>query len=164
MLAAVLPASIVLAGGGAASTIYVMRRRLAAVLAVSAMMLLLTLASVYWLLPYIEQFKSHRAFSVELRRTVSPSAPLYVFQDRMNDFNFYMERAEIPVLAAEADITRLRDGTEASYLLIKERDLRRLKDSPRHSIIASAAIGTTTWHLLAIKSEPANQVHNNYYE
>ena len=156
MLAAVLPASIVLAGGGALSTIYVMRWRLAAVLAVSAMMLLLTLASAYWLLPYIEQFKSHRAFSAQVRRMVSPSAPLYVFRDSMNDFNFYMERAEIPVLAAEADITRLRKGTEASYLLIKERDLRRLKDLPRQSIIASATIGTTTWHLLAIKPERTN--------
>jgi 4-amino-4-deoxy-L-arabinose transferase-like glycosyltransferase len=156
MLVAVLPASVVLAAGGGASTIYVMRRRLAAVFAVSAMMLLLTLASVYWLLPYIEQFKSHRAFSAQVRRMVSPSAPLYVFQDRMNDFNFYMERAEIPVLAAEADIMRLRDGGEASYLLIKERDLRRLKDSPRRWIIASAAIGSTTWHLLEINSERAN--------
>jgi 4-amino-4-deoxy-L-arabinose transferase-like glycosyltransferase len=164
MLAAVLPASIVLAAGAAVSTIYVMRRRLAAVLAVSAMMLLLTLAAVYWLFPYLEQFKSHRAFSAEVRRIVSPSAPLYVFHDSMNDFNFYMERAEIPVLAREADITRLGDGGEVSYLLIKERDLRRLKDSARRAITASAAIGTTTWHLLAIKPERANQLTNNYNE
>jgi hypothetical protein len=71
----------------------------------------------------------------------------------MNDFNFYMERAEIPVLASEDDITRLREGGESSA--DQEAGSTRLKDSPRRSI-ASAAIGSTTWHLLEINSERAN--------
>jgi 4-amino-4-deoxy-L-arabinose transferase-like glycosyltransferase len=151
----ILPSSVVLAVGGSVTISLLRRRRpLAAAVSVSAMMMLAIIAAALWLFPYLEQFKSHRQFSSEIKRIVPSTAPLYVYADSMNDFNFYTEREEIPVLSTAAQIETLRAGPEKSYLLVKERDLRRLPELPRAWFIASRSVGSTKWNLLEISSQP----------
>jgi hypothetical protein len=68
----------------------------------------------------------------------------------MNDFNFYTGREEIPVLTKAAQIDRLRAGPVKSYLLVKERDRRRLPELAGEAAIASQSLGNSTWFLLEI--------------
>jgi hypothetical protein len=70
----------------------------------------------------------------------------------MHDFNFYTQREEIPVLTSATQIESLRVGPEKSYLLIKDRDLRRLPDVSREWIINGTTIGNATWHLVDLQS------------
>ena len=152
-----LPSSLVLAAGGTITVALILRRRaLAAALSVSVMMMLMTAATSLWLFPYLEQFKSHRQFSLQIKQVISPTAPLYIFADSMNDFNFYTGREKIPVLTAATQIEALRLDAEKSYLLVKERDLRKLPDFPAGSIIASTSIGSTIWRLVELKAQAAN--------
>ena len=150
----ILPSSMVLAVGGSVTVSLLRQRRpLAAAISVSAMMMLGIIAAALWFFPYLEQFKSHRQFSSEIKRIVPSTAPLYVYADHMNDFNFYTERQKIPVLSTAAQIETLRAGREKSYLLVTERDLRRLPELPRAWLIASRSIGRTTWNVLEISSQ-----------
>jgi hypothetical protein len=71
----------------------------------------------------------------------------------MNDFNYYMRRAIIEVLDSPGEVARLRVGPEKSYLLIKERDLRRLSALPPDAIIVSRTRGSTTWHLIVFNNQ-----------
>jgi 4-amino-4-deoxy-L-arabinose transferase-like glycosyltransferase len=152
----ILPSSIVLTASASLTVALIVRRRpLAAGATVSVMMLLTTVAAALWLFPYLERFKSHRKFSLDIRRIVPASAPLYVYADSMHDFNFYTQREKIPVLASAAQVDSLRAGPEKSYLLIKQRDLSRLPDFPPQSIIASTSLGSTTWNLVEIKMQAA---------
>lgn len=146
----VLHSSLVLAAGGTLTIFIVRRRPIAATASAGGMMLLLILATVVWMFPYLEQFKSHRRFSLEIKRIVPATAPLFVYTDSMHDFNFYTEREKIPVLVVPGQVESLRTGPEKSYLLVKERDLRRLPDLPSGSIVASSSLGSTTWHLAEI--------------
>jgi 4-amino-4-deoxy-L-arabinose transferase-like glycosyltransferase len=150
---AILPASLVLAAGGGFTVALILRRKvLAAVASVSAMMLFTMAAAVLWLFPYLEGFKSHRRFSLEIRRVVPAGAPLYVYADSMHDFNFYTQREKMPVLTSATQIESLRAGPEKSYLLIKDRDIRRLPDPPSEGIIAATTIGGTTWNLVDLRA------------
>ena len=83
---------------------------------------------------------------------VPAGAPLYVYADSMHDFNFYTQREEIPVLTSAAQIDSLRAGEEKSYLLIKQRDLRRLANRLPERIIVGTPIGNTTWNLFELQS------------
>ena len=112
-------------------------------------MLVLTVTAVLWVFPYLEQFKSHRQFSAEINRLVPRSAQLYVYEDTTNDFNYYAQRETIPVLDTPAEIARLRAGGEKSYVLIKQRALRKLPAVASDLIIAHSTLGKTTWYLLA---------------
>jgi len=147
----VLPSSIVLAIGGSVIVALIHRRRpLAAAVSVSAMMMFAMIAIASGLFPYLEQFKSVRPFSAQIRRIVPSTAPLYVYADSMNDFNFYTRREEIPVLTTAAQIDSLRAGAVKSYVLVKERDRRRLPELAWEAVIASHSLGNTTWFLLEI--------------
>lgn len=150
----IFPASLVLAAGGSLTVTLIVRRKvLAAGASVSLMMLLTMTAVALWLFPYyIEGFKSHRRFSLEIRRMVPAGAPLYVYADSMHDFNFYTQREEIPVLTSAAQIDSLRAGEEKRYLLIKQRDLRRLANRLPERIIVGTPIGNTTWNLFELQS------------
>jgi 4-amino-4-deoxy-L-arabinose transferase-like glycosyltransferase len=150
---AILPASLVLTTGGGFTVALILRRNvLAAAASVSVMMLFTMAAAALWLVPYLEGFKSQRRFSLEIRRVVPAWAPLYVYADSMHDFNFYTQREEIPVLTSATQIESLRVGPEKSYLLIKDRDLRRLPDLSREWIINGTTIGNATWHLVDLQS------------
>ena len=145
----VLPTSMVLAAGGILTVASILRRRpIMAAVSVSAMMMFLNITISLWMFPYLEPFKSHRQFSLEINRRVPPGAPLYVFADTMNDFNYYTQRENIPVLTTSGEIARLRGGSEKSYLLVKQRSLRRLPAIAPESIRASGSLGSTTWYLV----------------
>jgi hypothetical protein len=52
------------------------------------------------------------------------------------------------VLASPAEAEKLREGQKYSYLLIKDRDLRRLSTIPTDWIVASDSRGTKTWYMV----------------
>ena len=147
----ILPVGVALAAGGAGTAMSVHRRKpFAAALCAALMMLGLTNAVVAGLFPYLEQFKSLRAFSAEINRQVPRSAPLYVYADTTDDFNYYTGRTKIPVIEGSAESAALRSGKEKSYLLIKQRALGKLPEIAAEPVVATATIGNTTWYLLAL--------------
>ena len=150
---AILPASAVLVVGGSLVVYFVQRHRpLPVVAALGAMTTAALVASWVWVFPHLETYKSPRRFALEVGRIVPAWAPLYVYADSMHDFNFYAQREKIPVLTSATQIESLRLGREKSYLLIKERDMRRLPNLRRERIIADTHIGTTTWNLFELQS------------
>ena len=146
---AIVPSSVVLAAGGISAALFAWQcRALKACAAVAAMMVAVVISASYGIFPYLEPFKSDRPFSVAIKRLVPPTAPLYVYADTMNDFNYYSEREMILVLASPAQAERLRERQEQSYLLIKDRDLKKLAAIPADWIVASDSRGSRTWYLV----------------
>ncbi len=146
------PASATLAAGGA-SAVYLIRQRqpLRTVAAIALMMTLGMLSAAQWIFPYLEQFKSRRSFASAIRKIVPSDVPLYIYADTMNDFNFYLERATIPVLNSPADVERLRAGARASYLLIKARDLKKLNLLAPQRLVLSDSATSANWNLAEFK-------------
>ncbi len=123
-----LPGSLTLALGGAlAIRFFWQREPLKAITSIVLMMTMLLLSSALWVFPYLEQFKSRRPLALAIKRIVPATAPLYIYADTMNDFNYYLERDAMPVLSSPADIEKLAGGAQTSYMLINDRDLKRLK-------------------------------------
>lgn len=150
-----IPPSVVLTIGGILAFVAIVSARpIAALVSVSALMLLTVITASLWVFPYLEQFKSYRPFSREINRLVPLPAPLYVYADTMNDFNYYTRREAIPVLATPGEVAKLRDSPQTSYLLIKERDFKRLSAPPAATTLASRMLGSTTWYLLEFGNQP----------
>lgn len=148
-VSAIVPASVVLAAGGIGAALFAWQRRaLKTCAAVAAMMVAVVISASYGIFPYLEPFKSDRPFSVAIKRLVLPTAPLYVYADTMNDFNYYSEREIIPVLASPAEAEKLWEGQKHGYLLIKDRDLKKLASIPADWIVASDSRGSRTWYLV----------------
>ena len=84
-----------------------------------------------WIFPYLERFKSPRLFSTEVKKIVPAVAPLYIYADTMNDFNYYTERERISVLSSPGAVRTLIAKGENGFMLIKARDLKRLAQIPR---------------------------------
>ena len=83
----------VLVLGGIVTIIFIRQRPALEVVAAAALLM----ASGAWLLqsvffPYVNHYKSPRPFSMQVKSTVPATSPLYIYADRMNDFNFYTER------------------------------------------------------------------------
>ena len=153
-----LPVAGVLAGAGGSAVLYVRQNKpLKVVAATTLMMTLILLCAVIWIFPYIEPFKSRRFFSMEVNRIVPATATLYVYADTMNDFNYYTEREAIPVLKSPDEVGKLLAAGKDDYLLIKERDLKRIASIPREKILATDAVGSTTWYLVALGNLPAKR-------
>ena len=147
-----VPPSIVLALGGVFAVEFIRRRQpIAALTAIAAMMTLSTIAASTSVFPYLEQFKSHRRFSKEIKKIVPPTAPLFVYADSMNDFNYYTEREAIPILSSPLHVDKLIGASDGGYILVKERDLKRLPQISREWIVASETLGSTTWSLAEFK-------------
>ena len=152
-----IPSSVVLAVGGSLTVFLILRRRpAAAAISVCLMMILTTVTAVLWFFPYLEPFKSQREFSREISKIVPAMAPLYVYADTMHDFNYYTQRAMIPILGSPAQVTRLLGKKEKSYLLIRARDLRKLPAITPESIVASNSPNNQIWHLIELNHRPAN--------
>jgi 4-amino-4-deoxy-L-arabinose transferase-like glycosyltransferase len=146
---AIVPSSVVLAAGGISAALFAWQcRALKACAAVAAMMVAVVISASYGIFPYLEPFKSDRPFSLAIKRLVPPTASLYVYADTMNDFNYYSEREMILVLASPGQAERLRERQEQSYLLIKDRDLKKLAAIPADWIVASDSRGSRTWYLV----------------
>lgn len=152
MFSLLIPSSVVLALGGFLTVTFIRRRQPVAVLAaVASLMTLGVITTSLWIFPYLEQFKSHRAFSEEIKKIVPPAAPLFVYADSMNDFNYYTEREAIPLLSSPLHVDQLIGRSENGYLLVKERDLKRLPQISREWIVARETLGSTTWSLVELK-------------
>ncbi len=152
-----IPSSVVLAVTGSLAVTGILRRRANATLvSVSAMMLLTVITTSLWIFPYLEQFKSHRQFSREIQKLVPAAAPLYVYADTMNDFNYYTGREVMPVLARPEEVAKLRSTPRTSYLLIKARDLKRLPAPPPATALASRRLSSTIWYLFEFKNPPGS--------
>jgi len=152
-----IPESVTLAAGGALALYFVLRHRpLRSVSAVVLMMALGIFSASQWIFPYVEQFKSRRSFAVEINRLVPRELPLYIYADTMNDFNFYLARAVMPVLPTPADIEKLLDAGQTSYILIKERDLKNLKIVAPARLVLSNGTGSTTWSLIEFGARRAS--------
>ena len=92
---------------------------------------------------------------MEIKKIVSASAPLYIYADTMNDFNFYLAREAIPVLPSPAAVENLLSGAGTSYMLVKERDLKKLKWIAPEWIVLTHSTGSTIWNLVEFKARPA---------
>jgi hypothetical protein len=104
----------------------------------------------------LERFKSHRRFSQEIKKVVPLSSPLFVYADTMNDFNFYLEREVIPVIASSTGVDNLIGRPENGYMLVKERDLEKLPRLAPEWIVASESLGSATWYLVKFNTSSAN--------
>ena len=94
---------------------------------------------------------------MEVKRIVPATATLYVYADTMNDFNYYTARETIPVLKSPDEVGKLLAAGKADYLLIKERDLKRIASIPRETILATDAVGSTIWYLVALENAAAKR-------
>ncbi|HWH77259.1 MAG TPA: hypothetical protein VNT76_07795, partial [Candidatus Binatus sp.] len=151
-----LPASVTLAVGAALVVHYIRQSRpFPAVSAIASMMTLAMISASLMIFPYLEQFKSRRSFSLTINKIVPSSAPIYIYADTMNDFNFYLERAVMPVLSAPADVEKLLRASQTSYMLIKDRDLKHLKMIAPEGVVLSNGAGSTTWNLVELRARPA---------
>jgi 4-amino-4-deoxy-L-arabinose transferase-like glycosyltransferase len=149
-----LPLALVLSIGGIVTVIFIRKRRpLKAVTTAALLMALVTVSGSIWILPYVNQFKSRRPFSLEINKIVPAAAPLYIYADTMNDFNFYTERGVISVLSSPGDLADVLRQTDNSYLLIKDRDLKRLSMSGQHEVVARDSLGSTTWDLVSLNPQ-----------
>jgi len=147
-----LPATLVLTGGSALVATYLLRRELSrALIAIVALMTLVIFATALWIFPYLENFKSPRAFALEIKRLVPLSVPLYIYADTMHNFNYYAEREVIPILTSPAALEKLLQTGQSDFLLVKERDFAKLPMLSRSWVIASDRKAAMPWHLVEFK-------------
>ncbi|MPZ78723.1 MAG: hypothetical protein GEU77_19660 [Deltaproteobacteria bacterium] len=151
-----LPAAVVLAVGGILTVVFIRKHRpLKVVTAVTLLMTLTMVCVSIWILPYVDRFKSRRPFSRQVKKVVPATAPLYVYDDNMHDFNFYTERKVIPVLSSPGEVANVLRQSGRSYMLIKDRDLKTLSMLAPEEIVITDSVGSTTWNLIALRAEPA---------
>ena len=156
--ALILPASVVFFMSGICVVLFVWRRQpLLVIGSIVALMALTAVSASIWIMPYLESFKSPRPFSRQVEKIVTPATPLYIYADTMNDFNYYMAREVIPVLPTPTAVDALLARWQGGYLLVKERDLRRLTMLPRQWIVVSEENGNTTWHLMELPTHSAGR-------
>lgn len=145
-----LPIAIVLTVGGILTVVFMRKRQpLKVVTAVTLLMTLVSVCLSIWILPYVDQFKSRRMFSLEVKKIVPATAPLYIYADDMHDFNFYTEREIIAVLFSRSEIAAVSSRPGTRYLLINERDLKTLKMFGPEQVVFTQTVGSMTWNLVA---------------
>lgn len=151
-----LPTAVILALGGTLTVIFIRKHRpLKVFTAVTLLMTVGTVCLSMLIEPYVNQFKSRRPFSLQVREIVPRTAPLYVYADGMHHFNFYTERDIIPVLCSLREVADVLRKADDSYLLIKDRDLKTSSMSGSGKIVATDLVGSTIWHLVALKGKSA---------
>jgi hypothetical protein len=151
-----LPVAIVLTIGGILTLVFIRKcRPLQVVAAVALVMTLATVCLSIWILPYVDQFKSRRLFSLEVQRIVPATAPLYIYADRMHDFNFYTEREIIAVLSSRGEIAEVFRQPGDRYILIKNPDLKTLNMFGPEQVMFTQTVGSTTWNLVAFGAAAA---------
>jgi 4-amino-4-deoxy-L-arabinose transferase-like glycosyltransferase len=150
-VSAIIPFALTMGCGGMGVVYFVWRRAPWKVfLATSLAMVLGVLAAGVSLLPFLDRFKSPRPFSLEVKRVVPSTAPLYVYADTMNDFNFYMEREVIAVISRRTGLQELLAQNRNGYLLIRKRDLERAALIAKERIVISEGDGGRPWLLIAL--------------
>lgn len=146
-----VPAAVVMVAGGLAAVCFI-RRRLPwnLFLTTVGIMVLVGLCASLWILPDVNRYKSPRPFSLEIKKRVAPTEPLYIYADTMNDFNYYLERDRIPIVTSKGELDELATQGQTGYLLVREKDLRRRKLGVEDRIVVTAAVGSETWHLVSL--------------
>ncbi len=93
---------------------------------------------------------------MEVKQRVSQADLLYIYADRMNDFNFYLEREMIPVLSRPEDLARLETERGLVYLLIRDRDVRRVltSESSQWELVIERSTGRKKWKLMKLRVAP----------
>jgi 4-amino-4-deoxy-L-arabinose transferase-like glycosyltransferase len=158
-----LPVALILALGGIVTVVLIRQSRPLKAMTVSVLLMAsLTVCGSRWILPYVNQFKSRRPFSIEIKKIVPPTASLYIYADTMNDFNFYTEREVIPVLSSAGEVAAVLGQTGSGYLLIKERDLKSLSTPELGKAVATDSVGSTTWKLIALKAATSVDIPLDY--
>ena len=79
------------------------------------------------------------------------ATPVYIYADTMNDFNYYTGREVMPVVSTTAALDRLLQKRASGYLIIRERDLKRLPQLPVQWIVASEPDSSSHWELLELR-------------
>lgn len=154
----VLPSAMVMAAGGILAVFCIQRRQPWKLFqSTTLMMLLVVLSASFLIMPYLEEYKSRRPFSREIKRRVPPGASLYIYADTMNDFNYYTEREVIPVVKSTSELERLVLKGSSGYILIKDRDLQRLNTVPKDRVIAANDVGGTRWNLISLGGQLSPQ-------
>lgn len=147
----ILPASIVLVAGGIGAVLYIARRQpLKLVTSIVMMMAVTAVCASIWIMPYLESFKSPKMFAQKVARMVPPGAPIFIYADTMNDFNYYTGREVISVLPTSKDVDAMLAQGADGYVLVKDRDLRRLTQLARDWVIASDERFSATWYLVKV--------------
>ena len=118
--------------------------------ATALMMAVSGLAASVWILPYLDRFKSPRPLALAINNKVPRDAPLYIYADTMNDYNFYTGREIIPVLSSRPGGQAPALGNRPGFLLIRDRDLQRLHPLPDDKVLLSQSVGGKTWHLVSL--------------
>lgn len=145
------PFALLLAGGGVATVVSVQRENpswtfLSTVFTLLGAMLYGSL----WVLPYIDQYKSPRPFSLQVKKIVPDSETLFIYADTMNDFNYYTERDVIPVLSSPNEVEKIVAQKHRAYLLVRDRDLEKLYIEDRGQILAESRVGGKKWYLAVL--------------
>ena len=153
-----LPFAFVMAGGGLITVVSIWRRRPSTVFFSTAFTVVLgMLYAALWVLPFIDQYKSPRPFALQVKKRVPSTQPLYVYASTMNDFNFYTEREVIPVLSSPAQVENLRSEGRTSYMLIRERDLKKVNVEEEAKFLLTGRVGSKKWHLITLDSSPGKK-------
>jgi 4-amino-4-deoxy-L-arabinose transferase-like glycosyltransferase len=153
-----LPIAAGLAAGSGFAVFFVRQKEPLKVVAATTLMMTFTLlCAALWVFPYVDQFKSRRPFSLKINRLVPSTATLYIYADTMNDFNYYTERAVIPVVRTPTEVANLLATASGAYMLIKDRDLKRLGSIAPERIVTTSGVGDTLWNLVALGNSPARR-------
>jgi len=148
------PFALVMAGGGLITVRSIWRRLPSRVFFWTAFTTaggMLCLA--VWVLPLLDPYKSPRFLSLKIKEIAASTEPLYVYADSMNDFNFYTEREVIPILSSEAELRQAISKAPSIYLLIRERDSKRLALGKGARVMAERGVGDKKWSLIRLSQE-----------
>jgi len=146
-----LPFALLLAGGGLATVVSISLRLPHIVFFTTAFTVSLgMLYTAVRILPFVNRYKSPNPFALKVKGVVPSIQPLYIYADTMNDFNFYMEREVIPVLSSKAELENVVAQMKTAYVLIRERDLKKLEIAERAAIVAEDRVGDKKWHLVQL--------------
>ena len=107
------------------------------------------------IIPIIDQYKSPRVFAEEIKKHVGQKEPLYVYNDSMNDFNFYLEREAIPLVSTPLDVDRLANENRPVWLLARNAGLVRrvVEKNSGWEVVIRGNTGGKQWFLLHAKPE-----------
>jgi 4-amino-4-deoxy-L-arabinose transferase-like glycosyltransferase len=119
-------------------------------LATALMMAVGVMVASACVLPYLDRFKSPRPLALAVNAKLPPDAPLYIYADTMNDYNFYTGREIIPVLSSRARSQAPALGNRSGFLLIRDRDLQRLHPLSDDKVLLSQSVGGKTWYLVSL--------------
>jgi hypothetical protein len=149
-----LPFAIIMVGCGLMASVSIWRGLPSMTFFLTVFTVLIAmLYSAIWILPFIDQYKSAKPFALQVKKTVPSVKVLYIYADTMNDFNFYTEREIIPILSSREDVENVVSREKTVYLLVRERDLKRVNVEGTATALATGNVGDKKWYLLQLSKQ-----------